>query len=153
MAFANLLFSKAVQIGHGCEMTGEYMALGNVVPLRVMEIAHQDPERIAMIYRSLGSAGAEQVIARALAELAFAMSALADRIKAHEFGDLVQRLKRLQHLAENLGLMTLAQGTIDLAHCFNHQDSTAFSAVWARLLRIAEQTLSFDGEKYDQSRP
>jgi len=153
MARANLLFSIGVQIGLGCEITGDNMVSGNVVPLRMMEDPHQDSEQIAMIYRSLGSASAEQVIARALGELAFAMSALADRIKAHELGDLMRRLKRLQQMAENLGLLTLAQVAIDLGHCLNRKDSTAFAAVWARLLRIAEHTLSFDREKYDQSHP
>lgn len=153
MACTNLLFSKRVQIGPGCEMSGEKMVSGNVVTLRVLEHPHQDSEQIAMIYRSLGSASAEQVIARALGELAFAMSALADRVKAHELGDLLRRLKRLQQMAENLGLLTLAQVAIDLGHCLNRKDSTAFAAVWARLLRIAEHTLSFDQEKYDQSQP
>lgn len=129
------------------------MVSGNVVPLRVIELPRQDSEQIAMIYRSLGSAGADQVIARALGELAFAMSALADRIKAHELGDLLRRLKRLQQMAENLGLLTLAQVAMDLGHCLNHKDSTAFAAVWSRLLRIAEHTLSFHREKYDQSHP
>lgn len=129
------------------------MVLGNVVTLRVLELPHQDSEQIAMIYRSLGSASAEQVIARALGELAFAMSALADRIKAHELGDLLRRLKRLQQMAENLGLQTLAKVAVDLGHCLNRKDSTAFAAVWARLLRIAELTLTFDREKHDQTRP
>lgn len=153
MARANLLFSIGVQIGLGCEITGDNMVSGNVVPLRMVEDPHQDSEQIAMIYRSLGSASAEQVIARALGELAFAMSALADRIKAHELGDLMRRLKRLHQMAENLGLLTLAQVAIDLGNCLNRKDSTAFSAVWARLLRIAEHALSFDREKYDQSHP
>lgn len=153
MPDANLLFSKGVQIAIGCETSGGNMVSGNVVTLRVLEHPNEDLEQIATIYRSLGSASAEQVIARALGELAFAMSALADRIKAHELGDLLRRLKRLQQMAENLGLRTLAQVAVDLGHCLNRKDSTAFAAVWARLLRIAEQSLSFDREKYDQSHP
>ena len=66
MACANLLFSKALQIGLGCESMGDDMVSGNVVPLRVIELPRQNSEQIAMIYRSLGSAGADQVITRAL---------------------------------------------------------------------------------------
>ena len=129
------------------------MFSGNVVALRPIERPQQDSAQIASLYRSLGSASAEQVIARALGELAFAMSALADRIRAHELGDLLRRLKRLQHMAQNLGLSSLSQVAGDLGHCLNRQDSTAFSAVWARLLRIAECTLAQNGEKLDQSQP
>ena len=129
------------------------MVSGNVVALRPIERPQQDSAQIASLYRSLGSASAEQVMARALGELAFAMSALADRIRAHELGDLLRRLKRLQHMAQNLGLSSLSQVAGDLGHCLNRQDSTAFSAVWARLLRIAECTLSQNGEKLDQSQP
>ena len=77
---------------------GENMFSGNVVALQPIERPHQDVAQIASIYRSLGSASAELVIARALGELAFAMSVLADRIKAHELGDLIRRLKRLQQM-------------------------------------------------------
>jgi hypothetical protein len=132
---------------------GEKMLSGKVVALRPIERPYQDGEQIALIYRSLGSASAEQVIARALGELAFAMSGLADRIKAHELGDLLRRLKRLQQMAQNLGLLTLGQVAADLAHCVRRQDSTAFAAVWARLVRIAETTLTPDRENYDQSHP
>lgn len=129
------------------------MALGNVVALRLVECPHQDGEQIASIYRSLGNASAEQVIARALGELAFAMSALADQIKVHELGDLIRRLKRLQQMAQNLGLLTLSQVAGDLAHCVRCQDSTAFAAVWARLVRIAETTLTPERANYDHSHP
>ncbi len=121
----------------GCEMGNL-----NVMVLRPVERPRQNIEHIASIYRSLGSDSAEQVVTRALSELAFAMAGLADRVHAHELGDLMRRLKRLQKMAENLGLLTLADVTADLQCCFDRADSTAFSAVWSRLLRVAECTLT-----------
>lgn len=127
------------------------MSSGNVVVLRPIERPRQNIEQIASIYRSLGSDSAEQVVTRALGELAFMMSGLADRVKAHELGDMLRRLKRLQRMAENLGLVTLADVTQDLGKCLDRADATAFSAVWARLLRIAETTLTPNREIYDQT--
>ena len=53
-----------------------------------------------------------------------------------------RRLRRLQRMAENLGLITLGLVAADLTLCITCQDVTAFSAVWARLVRVAENALA-----------
>jgi hypothetical protein len=45
-------------------------------------------------------------------------------------------------MAENLGLITLGLVAADLTLCITCQDVTAFSAVWARLVRVAENALA-----------
>jgi hypothetical protein len=47
-------------------------------------------------------------------------------------------------MAENLGMVSLSSVAADARTCLDRCDSTAFSAVWARLLRIAERSLSSD---------
>jgi hypothetical protein len=79
------------------------------------------------------------------------MAGLADRVQAHEMGDMVRRLTRLQKMAENLGLQTLSDVAADLGCCLARADPTAFSAVWARLLRVAAGTLSTPREIGDQT--
>ncbi|MEY4306491.1 MAG: hypothetical protein RIT52_2666, partial [Pseudomonadota bacterium] len=46
----------------------------NLVALRVKERVRQDSEPIATIYRNLGTSSAEQVVTRALGELALTMA-------------------------------------------------------------------------------
>ncbi|MDB5658875.1 MAG: hypothetical protein JWS10_1490 [Cypionkella sp.] len=122
----------------------------NVVALRPKERVRQDAEPIATIYRNLGTSSAEQVVTRALAELALTMAGLASQVRAHEMGDLIRQLRRLQRMSENLGMVSLGDVAGDLRLCLDRADTTAFAAVWARLLRIAERSLASDKALLEQ---
>jgi hypothetical protein len=134
---------------------GAMMALGvyqasvgkimeNVTILRPRERIRQDGEAIAVIYRNLGTSTAEQMVTRALGELALAMAGIAAQVKAQALTDLTRQLKKLQRMAENLGMISLATVSEDARICLERCDSTAFAAVWARLLRVAERCLAND---------
>lgn len=123
----------------------------NVVALQPKERVRQDAEPIATIYRNLGTSSAEQVVTRALGELALTMSGLATQVRARDMGDLLRQLRRLQRMAENLGMVSLGVVAGDLRVCMERSDPTAFAAVWARLLRIAERSLSSDKDLLDQT--
>ncbi|MDZ4309044.1 MAG: hypothetical protein U1A24_00590 [Cypionkella sp.] len=122
----------------------------NVVALQPKERVRQDAEPIATMYRNLGTSSAEQVVARALGELALTMAGLASQVRAHEMGDLIRQLRRLQRMAENLGMISLSAVAGDLRACMERADTTAFAAVWARLLRIAERSLASDKALLEQ---
>lgn len=123
----------------------------NIVALRLKERVRQDVEPIATIYRNLGTSSAEGVVTRALGELALSMSGLASRVRSHQMGDLAQQLRRLGRMADNLGMVSLAAVSADLSLCLEREDPTAFAAVWARMLRIAERSLSVEPEVLDQT--
>lgn len=125
--------------------------MSNVVALQPKERVRQDVEPIAAIYRNLGTNSAEGVVTRALGELAIAMSGMASQVRDHQLGDLTQQLRRLGRMAENLGMVSLANVTADLAICLTREDSTAFAAVWARMLRIAERSLACEIAMLDQT--
>ena len=80
----------------------------------------------------------------ALGELALTMSGLDARVRAHDWADVARQLRRLQRMAENLGMISLCTVSQDAGTCLQAGDSTAFSAVWARLMRIAERSLAAD---------
>ncbi len=123
----------------------------NVVAMRPNDRMRQDAEPIATIYRNLGTVSAEQVVTRALAELALTMAGLAARVKVHDLTDLARQLRRLQRMSENLGLTSLGLVSADVRICLEQGDSTAFAAVWARLMRIAERSLSSDKSLLDKT--
>ena len=120
------------------------MSLDNVVALRPDDRVRQDAEPIATIYRNLGTASAEQVVTRALTELAVTMSSLAAKVNGHDLADMTRQLRRLQRMSENLGLVSLGLIAADVSACIECKDVTAFSAVWARLMRVAERALASD---------
>ena len=127
------------------------MSADNVVMLRPNDHVKQDAEPIATIYRNLGAASAEQVVTRALTELALTMAGLASQMRAQELGDMDRQLRRLQRMSENLGLVSLALIAGDVRDCLGRSDVTSFAAVWARLLRVAERSLATDRDLLGQT--
>lgn len=127
------------------------MMADNVVVLCPRERVAQDAEPIASIYRNLGTVSAEQVVTRALAELAMTMAGLSHQVQERDLSDIAQQLRKLGHMAGDLGMISLKRCAEDVVHCLRQGDSTAFSAVWARLVRVAERCLSPDGDLLDTS--
>jgi hypothetical protein len=127
------------------------MSEGNVVALRPKERVKQDAEPIATIYRNLGATSAEQVVTRALTELALTMAGLASQIRNHDLGDVDRQLRRLQRMSENLGMISLSLIAGDVRYCLKAGNTTAFASVWARLLRVAERSLAADREMLGQT--
>jgi hypothetical protein len=125
--------------------------MGEIAALRPREVVRQDVEAIAVIYRNLGAPVAEQMVTRALGELALTMAGIAEKVRAQELRDLARQLARLGRLAADLGLLSLAMVAGDAKTCLERADGTAFSAVWARLLRVAERSLATDQDLADQS--
>jgi len=131
--------------------TGRGPGTATVVALCPNDRVRQDVEPIATIYRNLGTASAEQVVARALTELAITMAGLAAHVRAQEQGDMARQLRRLQRMSENLGMVSLGLIAADVRDCLDRSDVTAFSAVWARLLRVAERSLATDRDAMGQT--
>ncbi len=127
------------------------MSCGIVVALRPVEHIRQDAEPIATIYRNLGTSAAERVVSRAIGELALTMTGLAQQVRNREMADLMRQLRRLQRMSENLGMVSLGLVAGDVRGCLDRNDPTAFSAVWARLLRVAEHSLAPDKELLDRT--
>ncbi|RYI33367.1 MAG: hypothetical protein EON48_03005 [Acetobacteraceae bacterium] len=125
--------------------------MGEIATLRPREIVRQDVEAIAVIYRNLGAPVAEQMVSRALGELALTMAGIAEKVRAKELRDMARQLGRLRRLAADLGLLSLSSVAGDAKSCLERADGTAFSAVWARLLRVAERSLSSEIGLADQS--
>jgi hypothetical protein len=125
--------------------------MGEVTTLRPREIVRQDVEAIAVIYRNLGAPVAEQMVTRALGELALTMAGLAEKVRAQDLRDLARQLGLLVRLAGDLGLSSLSMVAGDAKICLERADATAFSAVWARLLRVAERSLVTTPGLVDQS--
>ena len=106
------------------------------------EVVRQDVEAIAEIYRNLGAPVAEQLVTRALGELALTMAGIAEKVNRQETQDLGRQLVRLRRLAEDIGLSSLATVAGDAGTCLLRGDATAFAAVWARLMRVAKTSLA-----------
>ncbi len=144
MGAGNHFFSMPDQDGLGCDQRVCVMTSGKVVILRPKDRIRHDAEPISTIYRNLDKASAEQVVTRALGELAIGMAGLAEQVRSHDLTDLTRQLRRLRRMGENLGMVTFSHLCGEVKTCVEIGDVTAFAAVWARLLRVAERSLMPD---------
>lgn len=113
----------------------------SICVLPVQDRVEHDLGPVAVLYRDMGPQAAEQVVARALGELALTLAALSQQVKAQEYEGLARQLRRLIKLSEQLGLVSFARVAQDARQVLERGDGTSFAAVWARLLRVAEQSL------------
>jgi hypothetical protein len=74
-------------------------------------------------------------------ELAMAVTVMCAQVDRHELDSLPRALKRMQAMAAGVGLVSLAQVAEDAREVLLRGDATAFAAVWARLMRVAERSL------------
>ena len=93
-----------------------------ITAMRPRDRVRQDSEPIAMMYRTMGTQAAEQVVNRALAELALTMAGLADQVRDGDVETLARQLRRLQRMAEQLGLVSMGQIAADARHCQDRPD-------------------------------
>ena len=123
-----------------------------ILELRPNDRVCQDAGPIALMYRSMGAQAAEEVVARALGELALTMSDLAEQVPDGPVPDVCRRLRRLQRMAEQLGLVSLGHVAEDARICLEIGDLMAFDAVWARLVRVAQVSFAMDKGAKDRHR-
>lgn len=123
-----------------------------VLAMRPKDHVRQDSEPIAMMYRTMGTQLAEEVVNRALGELALTMAALSDQVRRSDTETLARQLRRLQRMSEQLGLVSLGEIAGDVRTCHDRGDATGFAAVWARFMRVAESSLASDAGVLDQTR-
>lgn len=100
-----------------------------------------DLDRLEDLFQQLGETSAEEVVSRALEEIAVR---LAQTERHHRAGDLTQMRKSARSItaiAEQIGMTTVARVARDVTGCIDMADLTALAAVSARLHRTGERSL------------
>ena len=87
-------------------------------------------------------AGAEDVVCRALEELALRLSHCEGLFRAGQWPELRKNVRSLIAIGEQVGMTALAQVAGDVTICIDRPDPTALAATLSRLLRIGERSLT-----------
>lgn len=101
-----------------------------------------DQERLGALYSQLGEAGAEDVVCRAMEELALRMSHCDALYTEKNWTDLRKNTRSLIAIADQIGMHTLSRVATDVTRCIDDQEHTAVAATLSRLLRIGERSLT-----------
>ena len=116
--------------------------MNHVLRIRLKETVRVDQDRLGALYAEMGESGAEDVVCRAMEELALRLSHCSRLHAAGNTGDLRKCTRSLIAIADQIGMHLLARVAGDVIGCIDAADANAMNATFARLLRIGEQSLT-----------
>lgn len=125
----------------GCGKNGTGETLEHVTSLQQQERVRLDADRLETLYRQLGERGAEDVVCRALEEIAARLAQAERDYRAARFAAMRKGCRSLIAMADQVGMSLLARVAGDVTGCIDMGDGTALAATFARLLRIADRSL------------
>ena len=101
-----------------------------------------DSHQIETLCSDLGPYAAEDVICRAMEELAQRMRQLQEMARKGADEELNKGLRTLAAIADQIGMRSLSRVAHDVAACNERGDRVARAACLARLSRMGEQSLT-----------
>src|SRR6056297_877887 len=112
-----------------------------VTALQPAERVRLDADRLDALYRQFGLRGAEDVVCRALEEIAARLARAERDYRAARFADMRKGCRGLVGMSEEVGMSLMARVARDVTACIDAGDGPALGATFARLLRTAERSL------------
>jgi len=113
-----------------------------VTKMEPRECVRLDAGQLELLYAKLGEVSADDVLCRAMEELAVRMKQSEKYYSVGAAKDLRKTAHSLISIAEQVGLKTLARVAEDVVTCIDMNDWIALGATFARLLRISNQSLT-----------
>lgn len=110
--------------------------------LRHDEGVRLDPDRLVALYSDLGEAGAEQVVCRAMEELAGRLTEIQRFADDGDIAAMTRSARLLVKVAEQIGMLTFARVAGDVLRATAAGDRAAQSVTLARLVRIGDRSLN-----------
>lgn len=114
----------------------------SVVELVQNESVRLDSGRLTALYRQLGERGAEDVVGRAVEELAVRLSHCRMLWRQAELDELRKGARSLVAIAEQIGMVKLAAVARDVTDAVDASDNVAVAATICRLIRVGERSLT-----------
>jgi hypothetical protein len=112
-----------------------------VTLLKQDERVRLDPQRLDTLFDQLGETGAEDIVCRALEELAARLSHAERCYREGRIADMRKSSRSLIAITDQVGMSLLAGVAGDVTASIDAGDHVALAATFARLLRIGERSL------------
>lgn len=112
-----------------------------VTYLKQSEAAGLDFDQLDLLCEQLGPTEAEDVMRRAMEELALRLSHAERLYRDDDVGKLAKGTRSLIAIADQIGMCKLARVADDVTTAIEQGDKAATAATFARLLRVGERSL------------
>ncbi|NCO87716.1 MAG: hypothetical protein GW886_13905 [Rhodobacterales bacterium] len=124
------------------DRNGAPRRMGNVVQIVPRETVRIDHEPLARLYAALGTQGAEDVIARAVEDIAHRLARIETDHRDLAFDRLERGARMVAAVAAPIGLGDLSRVSAHVAACALRNDAAALGATVARLARLGRRAMT-----------
>lgn len=118
------------------------MGVTYLLSLRPSERIVIDSARLDELFKSLGSVDAEMKLIETVEQISDTLAEVDGLIRRPTLDGVAERARDVSRLSLDIGLTSLARVSRDLAISAGRGDLTAFRAVWERLVRIGDRSLT-----------
>lgn len=125
--------------------------VANILTVLQTENVRMNPDKLGELYAQLGHAGAEDVVCRAIEELAVRLTHCERLWRQDNMPNLRKNARSLIAIAEQIGMSTMAQIARDVTISIDNDDRPAVAAILFRLLRVGERSLTAVWDQHDLS--
>ena len=125
--------------------------VANILTVNHRENVHLDPQKLTDLYAQLGESGAEDVVCRAIEELAVRLTHCERLWRQRDVDNLRKSARSLIAISEQIGMMAMAQIARDVTTAIDADDFPAVGATLFRLIRVGENSLTAVWEQHDLS--
>ncbi|MGR3621991.1 hypothetical protein [Pseudophaeobacter sp.] len=108
-----------------------------------------DPDKLGELYAQLGEAGAEDVVCRAIEELAVRLTHCERLWRQDDMVALRKNARSLIAISEQIGMTAMAAIARDVTQAVDSEDAPAIAAILFRLLRVGERSLTAVWDQQD----
>lgn len=115
--------------------------MDQVTLLKQDERVRLDPDRLDALFAELGDSGAEDIVCRALEDLAARLGHAERCHREDRLAEMRKSSRSLIVIADQIGMALLARVAGDVIASIDAGDRIALAATFARLLRIGERSL------------
>ncbi|SEF58419.1 hypothetical protein SAMN05421751_102109 [Jhaorihella thermophila] len=128
--------------GRGGHETIGVNVVGQLLTLRQVETVRLDPDRLELLYSQMGEAAADDVICRAVEELAIRLTRTEQQWRNGDWHEMARTARSLIAIADQVGMTKLARIAGDVVQAARAGDSAAVGATLFRLIRVGERSLT-----------
>nr|WP_232617784.1 hypothetical protein [Pseudooceanicola antarcticus] len=116
--------------------------MDQILVLTQEEPVRLDADRLRDLYMRLGDVGAEDVVCRAMEEIAVRLSHTERLYRQDRMVDMRKSARSLVAISEQVGMRALCAVAEDVTGCIDAGDQVALAATLSRLLRVGERSLT-----------